>query len=348
MTRPVLPDDHLDTGEERLGVLLVNLGTPDAPNAKAVRRYLAEFLWDPRVIEMTRPLWWLILHGLILPFRSRRSANAYSQIWTDAGSPLRVITNDLGAALQQNLTARLPGRVRVTVGMRYGNPSIAEALGQLHSAAARRVFVLPLYPQYSGTTTGTVFDAVAKVLTSWRWVPELHFANHYHDASGYINALAASVRHWWSEHNRAEKLLFSFHSIPKKYFDAGDPYHCHCQKTARLTAEALDIAESDWDVSFQSRLGTAEWLQPYTDKHLQQLAGEGIRNIQVICPGFAVDCLETLEELDIRYRELFMAAGGENFEYIPALNTRTDHIQFLTELIVRQSAGWPETDGQPL
>jgi len=329
---------------ESLGVLVVNLGTPDAPTASAVRRYLAEFLSDPRVIEIPRLLWLLLLHGVILRIRPARSAKAYGKIWTEHGSPLLLHTNDIVAGIREKLGARLSGAVHVEVGMSYGSPSIAAALQQLHANFARRIVVLPLYPQYSGTTTASVFDAVTKLLSRRRWVPELRFVNHYHDAPGYIDALAASVRDHWAIHGRGERLLMSFHGIPRKTLEDGDPYHCHCQKTARLLAEALELADSEWLLSFQSRVGRAEWLRPYTDRTLEAWGRERTGLIDVVCPGFPADCLETLEEIAMQNAELFRREGGGDLRYVPALNARDDHVSFLARLVEKNVAGWPESD----
>lgn len=321
------------------GVLMVNLGTPESPDRAAVRRYLREFLWDPRVVEMSRPLWWLVLNGIVLNTRPARSAHAYASIWRNDGSPLLVVSR----AQQQALAARLASStppVHVALAMRYGNPSIAEGLDELARAGARRLLVLPMYPQYSATTTASVFDAVTAELRRWRWVPELRFVNQYHDHPAYIDALAASVRAFRAEHGTAELLLMSFHGIPREYFDAGDPYHCHCRKTARLLAEALGLDEADYRVSFQSRLGPREWLKPYTDESLKSLPGEGVRRVQLICPGFSADCLETLEEIAMQNRDLFMAAGGEDFQYIPCLNDDPAHIDALADIVATHTRGW--------
>jgi ferrochelatase len=320
-----------------IGVLVVNLGTPDAPTTAAVRRYLAEFLWDPRVVELPRPLWWLILHGVILPFRPSRSAHAYQQIWTDRGSPLKLHSAGIVAGLAERLG---PG-VAVELGMTYGQPSIAAALGRLKERGLRRLVVLPLYPQYSGSTSGSVFDRVATELQGWRWVPDLHFVSSYHDDPLHIAALAASVREHFATQGRSH-LLMSFHGTPRAFLDAGDPYHCQCRKTARLLAEALDLGPHDWTLTFQSRLGRAEWLQPYTDSELRALPGRGIKRLAMICPGFAVDCLETLEEIALRGRETFIAAGGESCEFIPCLNTGAAHLDALAALLRARSSGWPE------
>ncbi len=327
---------------EALGVLVVNLGTPDAPTPDAVRRYLAEFLFDPRVVELPRPIWWLILHGYILRTRPARSAEAYEKIWTEQGSPLLLHTQDIAGAIHDKLSARLSGAVHVEVAMSYGSPSIATALQNMFDQCVRRIIVLPLYPQYSGTTTGSVFEAVTQSLSKRRWVPELHFVNHYHDSPGYISALAASIRDFWDLHGRGEKLLMSFHGVPKRTLISGDPYHCHCQKTARLVAETLELKDEEWLLTFQSRVGREEWLRPYTDETLQQWGRDGTGNIDVVCPGFAADCLETLEEIEMQNAELYAAAGGGELRYIRALNARDDHVAFLSRLIEKNVGGWPE------
>jgi ferrochelatase len=325
---------------ECLGVLLTNLGTPDSCSRADVRRYLGEFLWDPRVVEVPRPLWWLVLNLVILNTRPRRSAAAYQRVWTDAGSPLLVISRQQEVALQQKLSQQSGFPVKVVLAMRYGNPSIAAGLEALRQAGARRVLVLPLYPQYSATTTASTFDAVAAVLRRWRWLPELRCVNHYHDEPAYIDALAASVQAYQSQHGVPDRLLMSFHGIPKDYFMAGDPYHCESCKTARLLAERLGLDETQWQLSFQSRLGPREWLRPYTDETLRKLAAEGVRKVQVICPGFSADCLETLEEIAMENRDTFIEAGGETYEYIPCLNADPAHIDMLAGLVARHTRDW--------
>lgn len=338
------PDFRHDA-PEALGVLLLNLGTPDAPDVPAVRRYLAEFLSDPRVVELPRPLWWLILNGVILRVRPRRSAEAYRSVWTEQGSPLLVIARRQAQALQERLTARMPGPVRVELAMRYGNPSIASGLAALRGANARRLLVLPLYPQYSATTTASTFDAVTRELSSWRWVPELRFISQYHDSPGYVAALAERIRGYWAKHGEPDRLLFSFHGIPREYFLGGDPYHCQCHKTARLTAEAIGLAPERWQVSFQSRVGNKEWLRPYTDELLREWGSEGLAKVHVTCPGFSADCLETLEEIAVENRDYFLEAGGGSYGYIPALNDDAAHMDMLADLVVRHASGWPEADG---
>ncbi|HZW60519.1 MAG TPA: ferrochelatase [Woeseiaceae bacterium] len=327
---------------ESLGILLVNLGTPASPATADVRRYLAEFLWDPRVVELPRPLWWLILHGYILRARPPRSAAAYARIWTAEGSPLLLFSRDIANGMAATLSARLSGRVHVELAMSYGRPSIDAALESLYRQHARRILLLPLYPQYSGTTTGSVFTDVSRSLARRRWVPELRFVNHYHDAAGYIAALAASVRDFHDREGRGGRLLFSFHGLPRRMLEDGDPYHCQCQKTARLVAEALELGPGEWAVSFQSRVGREEWLRPYTDELLAQWGRDGAGDVDVICPGFAADCLETLEEIAMQNAERFAAAGGGRLRYIPALNARDDHIAFLSRLVEKHVGGWPE------
>lgn len=327
---------------QRVGVLLVNLGTPDAPTPGAVRRYLAEFLSDPRVIEYPRWLWRPVLHGVILRIRPRRSAHAYSQIWTTEGSPLMVYTQALAAKLRRQLAAELGEEIPLAVGMTYGQPSIDSALQELHRANVRRLVVLPLYPQYSASTTGSAFDRVTRSLQRWRWLPELRFITQYHDQPAYIAALAASVERHWQNHDR-NHLLLSFHGLPKRYLMSGDPYHCQCLKTARLLAAALQLSEDQWSVGFQSRVGREEWLRPYTDETLLRFAKDGPKRVTVACPGFAVDCLETLEEIALRNRADFLAAGGERMDYVPALNADDAHVAALSGLLARHAQDWNAT-----
>ena len=327
---------------ESLGILLVNTGTPDAPTPEAVRRYLKQFLTDRRVIELSPWFWWPVLYANVPRTRPEQSAAAYKKIWTDQGSPLLLHSKDIAESLQDKLSARLSGATHVEIGMSYGSPSIESALNSIHDQFIRRLLVLPLYPQYSGASTGSAFNSVTSVLQRRRWVPELHFINHYHDAAGYISALAASTRDFWDLHGRGERLLFSFHSMPRRTLTKGDPYHCQCQKTARLVANSLELEDGSWHVSFQSRLGREEWLRPYTDEVMTSWGREKLGKIDVISPGFSADCLETLEEIAIRYASDFAAAGGGELRYIPALNARDDHVSFLSRLIERNVAGWPE------
>lgn len=338
------PGDFEHGAPALAGVLVTNLGTPDAPTAKALRRYLHEFLWDRRVVDVARPLWWLLLHLGILRVRPRRSARNYAKVWTPEGSPLLVISRRQARGLRQRLQQRLPGPVQVELAMRYGHPSIAEGLRVLRAAGVRRLLVLPLYPQYTASTTASTLDAVAAELAHWPWVPELRFVAGYHRDEGYLDAVAASLRDAWRSEPPAEWLLFSFHGLPRRYLLAGDPYHCFCHQTARLVAERLGLPEDRWQVTFQSRFGREEWLQPYTDKTLERLASDGVRKVDVVCPGFSADCLETLEEIAGENRDAFLAAGGEQLRYIPALNDRDDHLEALTALAQRHMQGWPETD----
>lgn len=329
-----------------LGVLLVNLGTPDAPTTAAVRDYLGQFLWDPRVVELPRPLWWLALHFVILRLRPRRSAAAYKKIWTDEGSPLLLHSSNIANGIRQRLLARLSGNVHVALGMSYGQPSITSALDEFYAAGVQRILVLPLYPQYSGTTTASVFDSVTAALARRRWVPELRFISSYFDAPRYILALADSVREHWEAEGRGDKLLLSFHGVPELTRTRGDPYHCQCQKTGRLLAEALKLNDDEWALSFQSRVGRAEWLRPYTDETVTNLGKQGVKKLDVICPGFSADCLETLEEIEMQNAKLFIASGGGSLRYIPALNDRDSHIDCLCHLIERHTGGWPEASSE--
>ena len=311
------------------GVLLVNLGTPDAPTTPSVRTYLAEFLSDPRVIEIPPLAWKLILHGIILRVRPKKSAALYKSIWTDEGSPLLAISQRQLAAIQQALGSD----VSVKLGMRYGNPSIASALREFREAGIRRTVVLPLYPQYAAPTTGSVFDAIARELMTWRWVPALDFINGYADNPLYIDSLAQSIKEHIDAQGLPQKILFSYHGMPKRNLDLGDPYYCFCMKTTRLVAEKLGLDKDICLSTFQSRFGYAEWLQPYTDKTLEELPSKGIKNIAIVSPAFSADCLETLEELAEQNREIFLHHGGESYHYIPALNDRPDHINALVDII---------------
>jgi protoporphyrin/coproporphyrin ferrochelatase len=335
------PGGYRHDSPGRLGVLVANLGTPDSPNPKDVRRFLAQFLWDPRVIEMSRPLWWMLLHGVILRVRPRRSAHAYAQVWTPEGSPLLLYSRQLADALSARLTGTLGDDVPVALGMTYGNPSIEQALVSLHAANVWRLIVLPLYPQYSGSTTGSVFDQVTRSLARWRWVPEVRFVGQYHDESAYVEAIAASILEHWRTHG-AKHLVFSFHGLPHRYLLSGDPYFCQCHKTARLVAASLGLKEGEWTVSFQSRVGREAWLKPYTDEVLADFASGSHRRVTVVCPGFATDCLETLEEIVLRNRADFLTRGGEAFDYVPALNASAGHVEALAGLLLRHAQGWPE------
>lgn len=334
-----LPQGHAPVPQPRIGILLVNLGTPDAPTAAAVRRYLAEFLSDRRVIEIPALLWQPILRGIILNVRPKKSAHAYQQVWTDEGSPLAAITARQAAALRD----RLGGRAIVDHAMRYGRPAIAERIAALKAQGCERILIAPLYPQYCGATTASVNDAVFAAVAAMRWQPALRTLPPYHDHPAYIDALAASVREQVAALSFApDAIVASFHGMPRRTLDLGDPYHCHCQKTARLLGEALG---RDLVVCFQSRFGRARWLEPSTEATFERLGREGVRRIAVIAPGFAADCLETLEELAMRGREQFVSAGGEDFAYLACLNDSARGIAMLEKVIVQQLAGWMEERG---
>jgi ferrochelatase len=343
MSRFINEQDYFHGKSECTGILLVNLGTPDAPDKASLRSYLKEFLSDPRVVEIPKIIWNIILYGIILNKRPAASAEKYKKVWTEDGSPLMSISRQQHKALQKEMEIRFNGPVKIELAMRYGNPSIPDGLLKLKAAGARRLLVLPLYPQYCAATNATTFDKVFDELKRWRWMPELRLVNHYHDHPGYIEALASSVLEHWEKHPRGQLLVMSFHGIPKRNLMLGDPYHCECHKTARLLAKELNLRPEEWRVTFQSRFGKAEWLQPYTDKTMQALPGEGIKNVDVLCPGFAADCLETLEEIQEENREYFQHAGGENYHYIPALNTNTKHIHALADIIQQHTQGWAET-----
>jgi len=311
------------------GVLLAHLGTPDAPTPRAVRRYLAEFLADRRVVDLPRWQWFPILYGIILTFRPKRSAAAYRRIWRDDGSPLLLTAQQQQHALQ----TRLGDRFIVTIGMRYGSPSIATAIDTLSQQGCRQLVVLPMYPQYSATTTASVHDALASALGKQRDLPAYRFIRDYHDHPAYIAALAASVDQHWQQHGKGETLLISFHGIPQRYADAGDPYPHECRRTARLLAKQLHLDENEWKLAFQSRMGREPWLTPYTDHTLQQLAADGTTIVDVICPGFSTDCLETLDEIANENAGLFTKSGGKSLRYIPALNDSPGHIALLQQLL---------------
>lgn len=327
---------------EKVGLLVTNLGTPQAPTASALRKYLAEFLWDPRVVEYPRLLWWLVLHLIILRIRPSRSAKTYAKIWMDEGSPLMIHTKALVSAIKNKFAQQQLTHVEVEFAMRYGQPSIASALKKMHDNNVTKLVVLPMYPQYSGSTTGSTFDAVSKVFEQLRWVPELRFVQHYADDENYISACAQQIKLFWETYTQSEKLIFSFHGLPKRFLMSGDPYHCQCHKTARLIAEKLELNEDQWQLTFQSRFGREEWLQPYTDKTLESLAKQGTTSIDVFCPGFSADCVETLEEIDMLNRDIFMQAGGKQFQYIPALNAEAVHVEAITQLAIQNMLGWEQ------
>jgi ferrochelatase len=325
----------------RSAIVLVNLGTPDAPTRGAVRRYLKEFLWDRRVVEIPRALWWMILNLIILPFRSGKSAKKYAMIWTKEGSPLKVHTQKQAMLLRGALGERGHDAVRVVMAMRYGSPSLPEVLDKLKAEHCERVAILPAYPQYSGTTTASINDAVFAHYTQVRNIPELRLIKNYHDHDSYIDALAHSVLAHWDANGRGDKLVMSFHGVPKRTLMLGDPYYCECHKTARLLATKLRLTPEQYVVTFQSRFGKAEWLQPYTAPTVAQLARDGVHKLDVICPGFTSDCLETLEEIAMEVKHDFEAAGGKQFNYIPCLNESPVWIAALAEIAEQHMIGWP-------
>ncbi|SFM56498.1 ferrochelatase [Marinobacter zhejiangensis] len=331
---------------ERLGVLITNLGTPDEPTPGALRRYLKEFLSDPRVVEVPRLLWWLILNGVILRIRPRRSAEAYRKVWKEDGSPLLIHTKNQCQAISERLHAKYGDHVVVRYAMRYGNPSIASALDDLQAQGVRRLVVLPLYPQYSASTSASTFDALSRDYRQRRWLPDLRFISHYPDYPPYIEAMASQIEAFWAANGRSNMLLLSYHGVPLKYLHRGDPYHCECHKTSRLLAERLGLGADQYMTTFQSRFGREPWLQPYTDETLKSLPAKGVKSVDVFCPGFSADCLETIEEIDEENREYFLEAGGDSFAYIPALNSEPAHIDALVQLIEDNLSGWPVSAGE--
>jgi ferrochelatase len=327
----------------KIGILLANLGTPDAPTAAAVRRYLKQFLSDRRVVEIPRAIWWLILNLVILNVRPRKSAAKYALIWSAEGSPLLVHTQKQAQLLQQQLSQRITAPFAVELGMSYGNPSIPSAIAKLKAQHCSRILVLPLFPQYAASSTGSALDAVWNTLLHSRNVPEIRSVRSYHDHPAYIAALAESVRQHWTQHGRAEKLLMSFHGVPEFSLDKGDPYHCLCHKSGRLLGEALGLNSEQYLVSFQSRFGAAEWIKPYTAPTLSAWGKQGVKSVDVICPGFSADCLETLEEIAMECKAEFLNAGGQDFRYIPALNERSEWISALGDITLDHVQGWLNT-----
>ena len=326
--------------KDKIGVLITNLGTPESPTATALRPYLKEFLSDPRVVEVPRAIWWFVLNLIILNTRPKKSAEAYATVWTDEGSPLLSITKAQSKALEARCKTEYGDDVVVDYAMRYGNPSVTSAIDNMLAKGVRKLVVLPLYPQYCASTTGSTFDAVAADFTKRRWLPELRFVNNYHDRDSYITALANKVKAHWSTHGKAQKLVLSYHGIPKRYLMNGDPYHCECHKTSRLLAEKLGLAHDEYMTTFQSRFGREEWLTPYTDETMKSLPDKGVKSIQVMCPGFSADCLETIEEIGEENREYFMEAGGEKYEYIPALNSDDEHMDVIFDIVKENLHGW--------
>lgn len=328
-------------GAAHIGVLLVNSGTPATLATRDVRSFLKGLLCDPRVVELPRALWLPILYGFILPFRPARIVHKYRSIWTPDGSPLVSFSSRLRVELTRALAQQVSSKLSIELGMLYSPPSVRDALARLREAGAQQLLVLPLFPQYSGATTGAVHDRVTAELRQWRWLPELRFISDYADQPGYIETLRASVADTWATQGRTKHTVMSFHGIPLRYTQSGDPYFRKCQLTARLLAQALGLRDEEWTVAFQSRFGTAEWLKPYTIDFISSLPKRGVDEVTVVCPGFAIDCLETLEEIDVENRKAFMDGGGSRFVYVPALNARTSHAEFLAELIARHCHGWP-------
>lgn len=320
--------------------MLVNLGTPQAPTSAAVRRFLRQFLSDPRVVELPRAIWWPILHGIVLAIRPGRSAARYARIWSAGGSPLKVHTARQAALLAGNLQKRIGSQLTVRYAMRYGEPSIPEVLSALKSAGCDRILILPLYPQYAASVTATAIDEVGRFLQRTRNIPEIRIIKHFHDHSAYIAALSNQIREFWSTAGHPDKLLMSFHGLPRATLARGDPYHCECRKTARLLAESLGLEEGAWQIAFQSRFGAAKWLQPYTATSLEALGKAGTRRVDVVCPGFVADCLETLEEIGIEGRKAFIAAGGKEFHLLPCLNERNDWISSMAVIALEHLGGW--------
>ena len=326
--------------KEKIGVLITNLGTPDAPEKKELKVYLNQFLSDPRVIELPRILWQILLKLVILQIRPSRSAAAYKKVWTEKGSPLLVIANNQLNKIKSSFFD-LNENIVFEIGMRYGNPSIHEALSKLQKQQVRKLLVLPMYPQYCAATTGSTFDEVTNVMQRWRWIPELRFINQYFEEKNYIVALSNSIKQFWKKNEKPQKIIFSYHGIPKRYLTNGDPYHCFCLKTTRLVKEYMGLSDDEIMTTFQSRFGREEWLKPYTSETLKELPKQGIKNIHIISPGFSSDCLETLEELEEENKEYFLESGGESYSYIPCLNDDEDHIDMFVNLIKKHIQGWP-------
>ena len=325
-------EDFRHQTPQKIGVLICNLGTPASYRTKDVRRFLRQFLSDGRVVEIPKIIWWFILNGLILTLRPSKSAKLYKSVWTKEGSPLLVLSKKL----IEKIKLISDDHCEVELAMRYGNPSMEDALLSLKNKNCRKLIVLPMFPQYSGTTTGSIFDEVTRVLSKWRWVPSLNFINSYHDNDDYIDALADSISGQIKK-TSPQKIVFTYHGIPKRNFDLGDPYQCYCQKTTRLVAEKLNLKEDDYMTTFQSRFGPAEWLKPYTSDTMEALPSKGIKNVLVVAPAFSVDCLETIEEIDQENKEIFLKAGGEKFTYVPCLNDSDGQVNFFKKLIDKHS-----------
>ena len=332
--------DFKHENPEKTGVLLVNLGTPEHPSPSSLRRYLKEFLSDPRVVEIPSLVWWPILNFIILTIRPKKSAEKYASVWTSEGSPLRVHSEKLLERLKQNLKIQNIN-VEIALAMRYGNPNIADSIDELRKKNVNKLLILPLYPQYSASTTATVFDKVFEKLIKLRNPPAIRTVKSFHDDESYISSISKQIMQFWEKTPKPDMLLFSFHGIPVRSLYKGDPYHCHCLKTARLVAENIGLRDCDWKVSFQSRFGKAEWLKPYTTQIIQNLPKKGVRSLHVICPGFVSDCLETLEEIAMDAKEDFIDAGGSKFMYIPCVNESSLGVEMMTDILIKGLEGWP-------
>lgn len=317
----------------KTGILLTNLGSPEAPTPKALKKYLKEFLWDKRVVDVFRPLWWLILNGIILNVRPAKSARLYASIWMKEGSPLLVISKKQKELFAQKLLENSSEDCVVALAMRYGKPSVAQGLQELLDQGVERILVFPLYPQYSHTTTGSTKDAVEKFFQKNPSNVKIEWVGSYSDHPDYVNALTNSIQEYWQKFGKPDKLVFSYHGLPQRYVRRGDPYFHECLQTTRAVVQKLNLKKSEWKMVFQSRFGKEPWLKPYADEVLENFAKDGVQNIHMICPAFSADCLETYEEVNIGYRELFLEKGGKQYHYIPALNTRDDHIAALVKIL---------------
>jgi len=332
----------MQNNSDKIGVLIVNLGTPENPDVPSIRKFLRQFLSDPRVVEIPRPVWLIILHAFILPFRPAKLVHSYQSIWTKNGAPLMVFAESQQKKLSEYFAQSDDSseKYEFVTAMSYGQPSIKSGLQQLQQKGIYKVLILPMYAQYSCSTTAAVFDAVSKELRTMRRIPECRFINTFFDNETYIKGLAETVKQHWQKHTPAEKLIMSFHGVPQSYVDKGDPYYDECVATANLLAKELDLTEQQWQITFQSRFGKAEWIKPYTSATLEQLAKQGTESVDIICPGFSNDCLETLEEIEVENRDVFFNAGGKEFRYIPALNDSQEQIELLADLVRSHTQGW--------
>ena len=336
LSRYIGREQSVLTGNKKVGVLLTNLGTPAAPTAQALKVYLKQFLSDPRVVEIPRLVWFVILYGIILRVRPKKSAKLYDSIWTENGSPLLVISEQTRDKVARQLRSELGEDVIVEIGMRYGEPAIGKQLARFQEQGVEEIVVLPLYPQFAGPTTASTFDAVTDEVKRWRWIPSLHFVSGYHENDDYIDALANSISEDFSANGKPKKLVLSYHGMPKLFLDNGDPYYYFCQKTTELVIEKLGLTPDEYIKTFQSRFGNAKWLKPYTDETLASLGEQGVDDVAIISPAFSADCLETLEELVHENKEVFLEAGGKSYRYIPALNDREDHCNAIVNIIKKQ------------